>query len=214
MFINPISYPGNKNKLLKELIPEFPQTIDCFVDVFCGSGVVGINSSAKNVICNDISLSCTDILKYFYFNDFDKIAYDLELIINDFGLFYSHRDGRTYVEIRHEGLSKVNRDAFLRLRDSYNLNPSVEKLVVLSIYGFNHYIRFNSSGKYNVPVGKVDLSTSIYNNLKNFASGIKSKCITFTNLDFRNPELYKNKKARPKRGSFVATNARESTTTN
>ena len=63
----------------------------------------------------------------------------------------------------------------------------MDKLVVLLIYGFNHYLRFN---KFNVPVGKVDLSNSIYKNLKAFVEGIKTKDIHFSNLDFRNPELY------------------------
>ena len=49
MIVNPISYPGNKNKLLKEIVPLFPDDISAFVDVFCGSGVVGVNSAAKTI---------------------------------------------------------------------------------------------------------------------------------------------------------------------
>ena len=73
MIQNPISYPGNKNKLLKELIPLFPQNIETFVDVFCGSGVVGVNSVANTIFCNDNNPYTIEVLRYFYENTFDAI---------------------------------------------------------------------------------------------------------------------------------------------
>lgn len=195
MYINPISYPGNKNRLLKEILPLFPQGIDTFVDVFCGSGVVGINSNCEFIKCNDISKQCLQILEYFYINSFEKIISELELIINSCGLTYSHRDGKTYKEKKHEGLSIINKDSYNKLKDLYNQDPSVDKLVVLAIYGFNHYIRFNKQGIFNVPVGKVDLSDSIYSNLYNFINFIKTKKISFSNYDFRNKDLYSDDSA-------------------
>ena len=63
------------------------------------------------------------------------------------------------------------------------------------IYGFNHYIRFNNDNQFNVPVGKVDLSSSIHKNLKLFVNHIKSKAISFSNKDFREPSLYLDQKA-------------------
>lgn len=190
MFINPISYPGNKNKLLKQLISEFPTDINVFVDVFCGSGVVGVNSSANTVICNDICKACTDILQYFYNKPFGEILAELEEVINYYHLSYTHRDGKTYIEQKHEGLSRVNREQYNQLKHDYNLNPSTDKLIILSIYGFNHYIRFNKKGFFNVPVGKVDLSTSIFKNLEQFINHIKSKRLLFKNSDFRDASLY------------------------
>ena len=62
MIRNPLSYPGNKNKLLKEIIPELLES-DNFVDVFCGSGVVGINSKSNYVYLNDISTWATAIIE-------------------------------------------------------------------------------------------------------------------------------------------------------
>lgn len=190
MFVNPISYPGNKNKLLKQLISEFPSDISIFVDVFCGSGVVGANSNANTVICNDICEACTDILKFFYDKPFDEIMSKLEEVINYYHLSYSHRDGKTYIEQKHEGLSRVNKEQYNQLKHDYNLHPSIEKLIILSIYGFNHYIRFNKKGFFNVPVGKVDLSSSIFKNLKQFINHIKSKNLVFKNNDFRDASLY------------------------
>ena len=39
------------------------------------------------------------------------------------------------------------------------------KFLVLIIYGFNHQIRFNSSGDFNMPVGKRDFNGAIRKNL-------------------------------------------------
>lgn len=191
MIQNPISYPGNKNKLLKELIPLFPSDIDKFVDVFCGSGVVGMNSAAQNIVCNDNNPYTIEVLRYFYSNTFETIISQLERIINDYGLTYSRVVPKgTYVEYRHEGLSLYNKDGYSKLKSDYNAEHSTDKLVALLIYGFNHYLRFNSQGEFNVPVGKVDLSQSIYNNLKQFVEGIKGKSLETFVGDFRDEHLY------------------------
>ena len=35
---SPLNYTGGKFKLLPQILPHFPQDIDCFVDLFCGGG--------------------------------------------------------------------------------------------------------------------------------------------------------------------------------
>lgn len=191
MIQNPISYPGNKNRLLKELLPLFPSQIHTFVDVFCGSGVVGVNTNAETLYCNDNNPYTIDVLRYFYTHSAEQILSELESIIAQYGLTYSriHPKG-TYIEYRHEGLSLYNREGYNRLKADYNRQHKVSQLVVLLIYGFNHYLRFNSNGVFNVPVGKVDLSQSIYTHLQEFVTTIKNKQIHTSVLDFRSAELY------------------------
>ena len=99
------------------------------------------------------------------------------------------------MEYKHEGLSLYNKDGFNRLKADYNANHTTNKLVALLIYGFNHYLRFNSQGEFNVPVGKVDLSQSIYTNLQQFVTFIKTKVIETSTLDFREEQLYRNENA-------------------
>lgn len=191
MIINPISYPGNKNKLLKEIVPLLPNNIHTFVDVFCGSGVVGVNSSASIIYCNDNNPYTIDVLRYFYENSFETIIIRLEQIIEDYGLTYSRVMPKgTYIEHKHEGLSLYNKDGFNRLKDDYNKSHEISLLVALLIYGFNHYLRFNNNGDFNVPVGKVDLSKSIYDNLQGFITDIKTKELVFSTFDFRESSLY------------------------
>lgn len=196
MFINPISYPGNKNKLLSQIIAEVPNDAKKFIDVFCGSGVVGVNSMAQIVVANDISKEALEVLQFFYRETFEDIVSKIEKIIKDYGLTYTREHPKGfYIEYKHEGLSRYNKDGYNRLKDSYNEDRAVDKLLVLLIYGFNHYIRFNKSGDFNVPVGKVDFSESIYNSMRDFVKYIKTKKILFSNKDFRDMSLYRDKDA-------------------
>lgn len=190
MIKNPLSYPGNKNKLLKEIIPEIPNC-DVFVDVFCGSGVVGANSPAHNLVLNDISSWATEIIKVLYEHDFEELVKEIENRINLYKLTYSRISEKGfYKEEKHEGLSRLNKHGYTELKKHFNQTKDIYDLIVLEIYGFNHYIRFNSKGEFNVPVGKVDFSNSIYNDLKKFMELIKTKNIVFLNKNFLDKKLY------------------------
>jgi len=192
MFVNPISYPGNKNAILAQIVPLFPIDKSLFVDVFGGSGVVGVNSTMHNVLCNDNNPFTIEVLRYFYENSADAVINDVETVINHYGLTYSRIMPKGYYkEYKHEGLSLYNKEGYLRLKADYNRDKDVRKLVALLIYGFNHYLRFNAAGEFNVPVGKVDFSASIYKNLITFVSEIKTKSLSFSVRDFRDHELYK-----------------------
>ena len=191
MIKNSLSYPGNKNRLLKEIVPELPET-KYFIDVFCGSGVVGANSKSSVVIANDFNEWTIAILRCLYEVDFRCLVDKIEKIISKYGLSYSRVLPKGfYVEKKHEGLSVINREGYLKLKDDFNNNHDIFSLIVLCIYGFNHYLRFNKNGEFNVPVGKVDFSKSIYTELEKFVNGIKDKKFIFLNFDFRNSELYK-----------------------
>ncbi len=196
MIINPISYPGNKAKIIKQIIPLIPKQEQLFVDVFAGSGIVGVNSNKNTIILNDISTEAINLLKYFYDQSFEEIMTSVEKLINEYGLTYSRtKEKGFYIEHKHEGLSNYNRDGYNKLKNDYNVYPTLDKLFLLLIYGFNHYIRFNSKGEFNVPVGKVDFSKSIYKNAEEFINGIKKLNIIFSNLDFRDKSLYQYENA-------------------
>ena len=50
---SPINYSGGKYRLLKQIMPLFPEKTNIFLDLFCGAGTVGINANANKVIFND-----------------------------------------------------------------------------------------------------------------------------------------------------------------
>lgn len=190
-----LNYTGGKYKLLNQIIPLFPKDIDRMVDIFCGGANVGINVQAKKIICNDrqeqlISLF-NSLKKYESKFIFDKIAD----IINKFDLSNTDEKGYKYYGIEsNDGLSQYNKEKYLILRDQYNKlivtneeNKLLKDLMffVLTVYGFNNQIRFNSKGGYNIPVGKRDFNSILKDNLNKFINRIKENDIEFLNEDFR-----------------------------
>lgn len=191
MLKNPISYPGNKNKLADQIVSLFPSDVDTIIEPFCGSAVISANTNFKNIILNDSNKFIVEILKYQNKNSFFQIVKDIEEIIKKYGLTYSRIMPKgTYKEFKHEGLSNYNREGFNKLKEDYNNDYDIKKLFVLLIYGFNHYLRFNSSGKFNVPVGKVDFSKSIYLELCKFQSKFANMSLSLFNKDYSNEDLY------------------------
>lgn len=193
MINSPLNYTGNKFKLLNQLIPYLNGQSNKFIDVFAGSGLVGLNSDCKEIVLNDNNEITIQLLRYFKNNTSKKIIDNVDKIIKEYGFTDTYRNGnKFYIEEKHEGLSNYNREAFNKLRDDYNKNKSVEKLFALVIYGFNHYIRFNSNGIFNVPVGKVDYSSSLREKTKEYTKAFKEKKIKILKYDFRNEKLYKD----------------------
>lgn len=166
--LSPMNYVGGKSKLLSQIVPIFPKTINRFVDLFCGGLSVGVNVDAKKVIAND-NLSFL-------------IAFYQALKINASWSVLSHIESR----IEAFGLSKENRDAYLNFREFYNSQKNPLDLFVLMAYSFNHQIRFNSKHNFNTPFGK---NRSGYNpkmklNLLCFMEKIRSSNIEFKNCSF------------------------------
>lgn len=196
MINSPLNYTGNKYKLLNQILPIINGKSDRFVDVFAGSGLVGLNCDSSEVILNDNNTITIELLNYFKNNTSNQIISEVDKIILKYGFTDTHRNGKdAYPEIKHEGLSKFNKIPFNNLKNDYNNAPDLNKLFALIIFGFNHYIRFNSKGEFNVPVGKVDYSTSLRTKTEEYVSGFKKKKITITNRDFKDESIYKDKEA-------------------
>lgn len=192
MIVSPLNYPGNKARILNSLIPFFAKDISTFVDVFCGSGIVGLNASAQSLILNDKEVRIINLLRYFQQNSLDFILDEISKIIAQYKFTDSKNKPKGFYKIhKNEGLSRYNKESFLNLRTSYNQNPSEIEFFALILFGFNHYVRFNSQGLYNVPVGKMDFSQSLYDKTIEFIKLLQSKMITFSSVDFRESALYK-----------------------
>lgn len=190
--ISPLNYAGNKAKLLNEILCLFPTNIDLFVDAFAGSGIVSLNSNAKKIICNDIDAHAIELVKYLYESTAEEIINSMEEIIKKYGFTDSTNPSNRYIEYKHEGLSRYNKEPYLKLREDYNATKRTDLLYALIIYGFNHYLRFNKKDLYNVPVGKVDFSSSLRQKTIDFCNGIKKHDVDFRVGSYLNLELYKD----------------------
>lgn len=186
---SPLNYTGGKYKLLPELIKRFPEEDGTFVDLFGGGFNVGVNSRNRLVVYNDLSEQTTRLIKLFYKYNTNEIIDKLEELIKKYGLSDSEKNGYEYYGCNSSnGLGQYNKKPFSKLRDDYNNSKkSVSKdflLLLLTIYSFNNQIRFNSSGLYNLPIGKRDFNASTRKNVKLFSEKIKTKEVIFLSKDF------------------------------
>lgn len=169
---SPLTYNGNKYRLLKQIIPLFPERIDTFYDLFCGSGVVSLNIKSNKAIANDINTHLIEIFKCFQnYNNAEVLISDIEKIIKE------------------NKLSKENEEAFYKFREKYNKNQRPLDLYILSKCAFNSLMRFNSKGEFNLACGKDKNHYSKENSMQLRELFSKIKAINFTNKRYNEIDL-------------------------
>ena len=165
---SPLNYTGGKSKLLPQILPLFPDKVGTFIDLFCGGCNVGSNVNADKVIYNDYMSQIIELFKNWKDNNLEDTIQYIETQIEKFNL------------------SKQNQEGFLELRKQYNEYRDIRDLFVLVAYAFNHQIRFNSKGEYNMPFGKdrSEYNKNMKTNLINFITRIQEQDSTFSNKSF------------------------------
>lgn len=190
---SPLNYIGGKYKLLPQILPLFPDKTGTFVDLFCGGCNVGVNVNADKIICNDSNENLIGLLRFFKEHDFNALKSQIEKVISKYSLSNSAEKHYSFYGCdSSSGLGNYNRRNFLKLRTDFNALSKEDDdyylyLYVLIIYSFNNQMRFNSDGKFNLPVGKRDFNIRMQNKLKDFIENIKK--ITFLNNDFESFNL-------------------------
>lgn len=189
---SPLFYVGDKYKLIPEIKIHFPTDIRHFVEPFVGGGSVYLNVNAQDYFLNDIDsevIKLHQMLISFVGKQqefFDKVW----KIVDSYGLSCSAREDRVPNDLKVKFVktyfAEFNRGAFLKLRNDYNNRHSDDYLMlyILLIYGFNRMIRFNKSGKYNLPVGNVDFNQNTIDALTNYFYLNASKETHWSALDF------------------------------
>ena len=188
---SPLNYTGGKYKLLKQLLPLFPDNVTRFVDLFCGGCDIAANVTAKKIFANDIDRSVVGIMKTFQLVDEDSLFKMLYDTIDKYGLSDITANGYSFYGCdSNKGLGPYNKQGYEALRKYVNGlgKSSVEYhllLFLLIVFSFNNQIRFNKKGEFNMPVGKRDFNSNMREKLKKFIKSLKEKSIVFTNYDFR-----------------------------
>lgn len=143
MLNNCFNYVGNKDKLFPIIDTYLDKTKKILVDVFCGSGVIGVNelSNYNKIVLNDACWQVIETLKYFRDHDYDFIQNKIDHVILKYGL------------------SKDNKEGYLKLREDFNEDPYLRLVFdpvmfyCLVTHSFNYNIHINSKGQFNVPSG-------------------------------------------------------------
>lgn len=180
---NCLCYSGGKDKILPQLLEEFPENIDNFYDVFSGSGVVSLNTQAKNYYLNDKCYQINNLLKALYIYDIHTIQSYINAAVEIFSL------------------GKDNKEEFLNLRECYNLNPLTKhdipedrknlskyiSLLCLIYYSFNHMFVFTKDDRFSVPsgYGRSSFNTNLSEKLVKFAERLEQIKPTFSTSDFK-----------------------------
>lgn len=187
---SPLNYIGGKYKLLPQILPLFPEISGTFIDLFCGGCNVGINVNADRVILNDTDENLRYLYNTFKNMDKDVLLKMIEDIIEKYGLSRSDIYGYEHYGCESgKGLGEYNKQPYLKLREDFNEHTNFDYyyyaiLYVLIVYSFNNQIRFNSNGKFNLPVGKRDYNTKMQKKLSDFIDRLKEGNFVITSIDF------------------------------
>lgn len=130
-----LKWAGGKFRLLPRILPVLPQG-KRLVEPFSGSGAVFLNADYPAFLICDIN---PDLI----------------------GLFQTlQREGAAFLHYCQSFFTTANNtpEAFLALRESFNTTGEEERRAALFLYlnrhAYNGLVRYNRSGRYNVPFGK------------------------------------------------------------
>src|SRR5699024_10189239 len=179
MYQGPITYQGNKRRLMPQIKPLLRPT-EVFVDLFCGSGTVALNAPAETVVVNDFNKPVVGLLKFLAKTDYDEIYESVRAIAERYNLTFGARG-----TLSREEIVTRNRDGYFRMRDDYNARPSDILLFSLMLYGFSNQIRFNKQGKFNNPPGDNDFNLNAQKKVKDYQQRAKELNLRFLTWDFR-----------------------------
>ncbi len=165
---SPLNYIGGKFRLLDQLLPLFPKSIDTFLDLFAGGLNVGLNVKARRVICNDNLKFLIEMYQTFQAKSLSEILHHIDHRVFEFEL------------------SLTNERGYKKLREHYNRHKNPLDLFVLVAFSFNHQIRFNNSHEFNNPFGRErsSFNDTMRLNLMQFVRKIQTMNLQFTCFDF------------------------------
>lgn len=183
--VSPIFYMGNKKKLInKGLVELFPDNINCFIDVFAGSGVVSMNTNADSYIINDIDKNLYQLYQLFKnFTPIDIITH-INNRIDEYGLARERTSHKVFKDDRKERYKA----SYYKFRENYNKTKNQLDFYTLMFYSFSQQFRFNDKNEFNMPCGNDCFSEKneeyIYNGTKFFSSdNVHIGSINFKNID-------------------------------
>lgn len=184
MIISPIFYMGNKKKLIKKgLIDLFPENIDTIIDLFGGSAVVSMNTTAKRYYISDINSNLVSLYQLFKYENSKTIIEHIEERVRDFGLA-KERTRRCDFKGKEDIIDEYKK-SYMKFRKHYNENKNVLDFYTLMFYSFSQQFRFNNKGDFNMPYGTDCFSEKNEEYIKNGCDFFSKDNVFIGKSDFR-----------------------------
>lgn len=172
---SPLNYSGSKDRLMLQITKYLPGHIDSFIDVMGGAFNVGVNVVASEVVYNENNRYVYEITNMLLNTSPKKILIHIKNQIKKFNLI------------------RNNTETYNKFRAIYNNQQNAMDLFVLSMFSFQNQLRFNSSFKFNVPVGNCAFNKTLNKRIRDFKPKIKN--ISLLNSDFQNLDYKKFSKS-------------------
>lgn len=170
---SPLNYAGSKDLIMDKITAALPAHISNFVDMTGGAFNVGGNvAGTGRTFYNEKNPVVFEMVQRLLLDEPESLIAQIQAIVEDYGL------------------TKADKDAYLRLRSHYNSlafgKRNTMELFVLTLYSFQHMIRFNKNGGFNVPVGNSGLTDDVISRLMNYRTKMPLGNITmgsFADID-------------------------------
>ncbi len=166
---SPLNYTGSKYCIFDEICKVMPKHISTFVDAMGGAFNVGANIVADKVIYNEFLPHTYNLIQVLLNDNKQDIIQKVENIIKEFNL------------------QKGDKQAYLNLRNNYNVNKDIYKLFVLHMYCFQNQMRFNSKLEFNTPVGNCSYNETLVERILKFIP--KTPNFELLNLSYEEIDL-------------------------
>ena len=174
VFVPPIKCQGIKTKLVGEIRAlAATQDYERWVEPFCGSCVVPLNLQPRRALLCD---SNVHIIRLYQDIQSGRLTAPL---------------AKAFLTEEGEKVRTRGEDYFYEVRERFNASPSALDFLFLNRSCFNGVMRFNRSGKFNVPFCRkpnrfeVKYVSKITNQLRRIGEVIANKDWAFEAADFR-----------------------------
>lgn len=191
MIRSPFFYVGDKYKLVPQLLQYFPKKINKYIEPFYGGGSSQLQVGANEYFLNDLDNNVIALHKMLieYCDNKEIFFSKLFYYVGKYKLSCSFIEDIVPKDLKKKYpktyYSHFNKEAYDLLKKDYNNDKNNFLLLyLLLIYGFNHMIRFNNRGEFNLPVGNVDLNKNVFEALAKYLELQKSRKINFSSKDF------------------------------
>jgi DNA adenine methylase len=172
--VPPLKCQGIKTKLVGEISAvAATRNFNRWVEPFCGSGVVALNVQPKKALLSDSNIH---IIRLYQEIQSGRLTV---------------ATAKSFLVEEGDKLRKEGEPYYYKVRERFNTCPTSLDFLFLNRSCFNGVMRFNRSGKFNVPYGHKPerfaqaYVTKIINQIRRISEVISSCDWTFAPADFR-----------------------------